>query len=264
MCHGSRLIVSWQEEFDSLKEEKDKIEAALKQEQEKRLAEQQRLKAHADSVRWPQVLRCASCASAQERTRETFQKLKDDCNAKAVQLLVPSMPQHVLQVLALNQELEKAKANSNSELAVLQQTPQAQQKRVHYVQKLGLLGSFCEGLVFLANSTETQAASQQLQQEIDRLKAEVAEVPALKAQLAEAEAQRTAALQDAAGTSAELQQQLESLKSEAAQVPDLRHKLAELEAGSESTSQAQASAEQMQQEVERLKAEAAEAVDARG
>ena len=26
MCHGSRLIVSWQEEFDSLKEEKDKIE----------------------------------------------------------------------------------------------------------------------------------------------------------------------------------------------------------------------------------------------
>ncbi|CAE7874015.1 unnamed protein product [Symbiodinium necroappetens] len=81
----------------------------------------------------------------------------------------------------------------------------------------------------IAQVPELQAAAEKLQLEVERLTAEAMEVPALKVQIAEAEEQRAAALQDAAGV-AELQQQLERLRSEASEVPHLRSRLAQLEA----------------------------------
>ncbi|CAE7262456.1 unnamed protein product [Symbiodinium natans] len=106
-----------------------------------------------------------------------------------------------------------------------------------------------------ASALQAQASAEELQHEVQRLRAEA---DAANSKVSAMEAQQTAALHDAAGASAELQQQLETIKLENAQVPELRGKLAQLEAEYASALQAQASAEQLQSEVERLKTEAAE------
>eukprot|EP00439_Symbiodinium_sp_Y106_P085330 s165_g28.t1 len=68
---------------------------------------------------------------------------------------------------------------------------------------------------------ELEAMEKSAGHEVERLMAEAEEVPVLKAQIAEMEVQHAAEIQDAAGTMAELRHEIEMPRTEAAEVANL-------------------------------------------